>query len=176
MPTLEHEILIDESKPLSFADISRIISGRIKGSSILYVDLEAVRGPYTKARLLGQHDCACVLLTSKQGGVLQRHWTVLLRVGTKFSFFDSLALTFPQLDSLLGSNKLTTFLKSIKSERSTRQLQEHIQKIRTCGCWAAVRCAKFRLTNSQFVKWITSNRNSTPDRTVVKLCYIGLLS
>jgi hypothetical protein len=174
--TLEHEIQIDETHALSFADISRILNGRIKGCSILYVDLETMKGPLTKANMLGQHDCACVLLTSHEGGVLQRHWTVLLKVGTRICFFDSLALRFSQLDSLLGDRKFTTFLKSINAERSTRKLQAHIAKIRTCGCWAAVRCAKFRLTNSQFVKWITSERNSSPDRTVVKLCYIGLLS
>ena len=175
MPTLEHELTLDESHALSFADISRIINGRIKGCSILYVDLETIKGPLTKSNMIGEHDCACILLTSRVGG-LQRHWTVLLKHGAKFSFFDSLALRFPEIDALLGDRKLTKFLKSIHAERSTRKLQEHIRKIRTCGAWAAVRCAKFRLTNSQFVKWITSERNSSPDRTVIKLCYIGLLS
>jgi len=176
MVTLEHEIKIDESNALSFQDISRILNGRVRGCSVLYVDLESIKGPLTKSNMLGEHDCACILLTSHLGGLLQRHWTVLLKVKTKYCFFDSLALRFPQIDELLGDKKLTQFLKSIKAERSTRQLQEHIKKIRTCGCWAAVRCAKYKLTNSQFVKWITSNRNSHPDRTVVKLCYIGILS
>ena len=176
MATLEHEINIDETHALSFADISRILSGRVKGCSILYVDLEAIRGPYTKENMIGEHDASCLLLTSKLGGVLQRHWTVLCKHKNKFSFFDSLALRFPQLDSLLASNKLTSFLKSIRAEKSTRKLQAHITKIRTCGAWAAIRCAKWKLTNSQFVKWITSTKDSTPDRTVVKLCFLGLLT
>ncbi len=176
MTTLEHEITIDEKKPLSFQDISRILKGRVKGCSMVYVDLETIRGELTLSRMLGEHDCACILLTSHVGGVLQRHWTVLLKVKHRYCFFDSLALRFPQLDSLLGDKRLTDFLKKIKVERSTRKLQAHISKIRTCGCWAAVRCAKFRLTNSQFVKWITSNKHMVPDRTVVKLCLIGLLT
>ena len=176
MPTLEHEITIDESQPLSFADISRIISGRIKGCSIVYCDLETVKPPYSMSRILGDHDCACVLLTSNLGGVLQRHWTVLIKRGKQYSYFDSLALRFPQIDALLGSQDFTIFLKESNVERSTRKLQEHITKIRTCGCHAAVRCAKYKLSNAQYVKWLTSSRHSTADRTVVKLCYLGLIS
>ena len=176
MPTLEHEITIDESQPLSFADISRIVSGRIKGCSIVYCDLETVKPPYTMSKVLGEHDCACVLLSSNLGGVLQRHWTVLLKRGKKYSFFDSLALRFSQIDALLGSKDFTNFLKESKCEKSTRKMQEHITKVRTCGCHAAVRCAKFKLSNSEYVKWLTSSRSSTADRTVVKLCYLGLLS
>ena len=176
MATLEHEITIDETHALSFADISRILSGRIRGCSILYVDLETMKGPLSLSRMLGDHDVACILITSKLGGILQRHWTVLLKIKSKYAFFDSLALRFPQLDALIGDKRLTDFLKKIKAERSTRKLQEHISKIRTCGCHVAVRCAKFRLSNSQYVKWITSDRHSTSDRTVVKLCLIGLLT
>ena len=178
MGTLESEITVDESKPLSFADISRIISGRIRGCSILYVDLETIKlKTYTLDRLLGQHDCACLLITAQgQGGGVQRHWTVLHKLKNKYYFFDSLALRWPMLDSLIGDNRLTTFLKSIKAVPSTRKLQAHITKVRTCGCWAAVRCAKYKLNYTQFVKWVTSNRHSTADRTVVKLCLIGLLT
>ena len=176
MGTLEHDITIDETQPLSFADISRILNGRVKGCSILYVDLENVRGKYTLERLLGQHDCACILITAKATGQTQRHWTVLHRLKNKYYFFDSLALRWPTLDALIGDNRLTTFLKSIKAVPSTRKLQAHIRKIRTCGCWAAIRCAKYKLNYSQFVKWVTSNRHTTADRTVVKLCYLGLLT
>ena len=176
MGTLEQEISIDETHPLSFQDISRILSGRVKGASILYVDLESIRGPLTKTNMIGEHDSSCILLTSKIGAIVQRHWTVLCKHKKGFSFFDSLALRWPQLDALLMDERLTLFLKSIKAERSTRKLQAHITKIRTCGCWAAVRCAKHKLTNSQFVKWVTSVRNVVPDRTVVKLCYLGLLT
>ena len=50
MGTLEHDITIDESEALSFADISRILNGRVKGCSILYVDLENVLSIGTFAR------------------------------------------------------------------------------------------------------------------------------
>jgi hypothetical protein len=173
MSTLEHEITVDESQPLSFADISRIVSGRIRGCSILYVDLETIKTKYTLERLLGQHDCACLLITALGN---QRHWTVLSKLKGKYYFFDSLALRWPMLDTLIGDNKLTTFLKSIKAVPSTRKLQAHIRKVKTCGCHASVRCAKYKLTNSEYVKWLTSNRHSTADRTVVKLCYLGLLT
>ena len=175
MSTLEHDISIDESEALSFADISRILSGRVKGCSILYVDLENVKQKYTLERLLGQHDCACILVTAHAAGD-QRHWTVLHKLKGTYYFFDSLALNWPMLDQLIGDNRLTTFLKTIKAQKSTRKLQAHIRKIRTCGCHAAIRCAKYKLNYSQYVKWLTSNRNSTADRTVVKLCYLGLLS
>ena len=176
MSTLEHEVTIDETHALSFADISKILSGRVSGASILYVDLESIRTEYTLRNMLGAHDASCILLTSKLGGIVQRHWTVLCKRGNKYSFFDSLAMRFGQLDRLLQSNKLTSFLKKIHAEKSTRKLQAHITKIRTCGCWAAVRSAKFKLSNSQFVKWVTSTKDVEPDRVVVKLCYLGLLS
>jgi hypothetical protein len=178
MGTLESEITLDESKALSFADISRIITGRIHGCSILYVDLETIKAKtYTLERMLGQHDCACLLITAiSPGGGVQRHWTVLHKLKNRYYFFDSLALRWPLLDSLIGDTRLSTFLKSIKAVPSTRKLQAHIRKVRTCGCWAAVRCAKYKLSYSEFVKWVTSNRHSTADRTVVKLCLIGLLT
>ena len=116
MGTLEHDITIDESQPLSFADISRILNGRVKGCSILYVDLENVRGKYTLERLLGQHDCACILITAKATGQIQRHWTVLHKLKNKYYFYDSLALRWSTLDALIGDNRLTTFLKSIKAQ------------------------------------------------------------
>ena len=172
MTTLEHEISIDESQPLSFADISRILSGRVKCVSILYVDLENVKGKYTLERLLGQHNCACLLITAAGN---QRHWTVLSKLKSKYYFFDSLALRWPMLDALIGDNRLTSFLKSIKAVPSTRKLQAHIRKVRTCGCHAAIRCAKYKLNYSEYVKWLTSSRNSTADRTV-RLCYLGLLT
>lgn len=176
MGTLESEITLDESKPLSFADISRIIKGRIRGCSILYVDLETIRGKYTVERLIGQHDCACILITATNNGGVQRHWTVLHKLKNRYYFFDSLALRWPMLDALIGDNRLTSFMKSIKAVPSTRKLQAHIKMIRTCGCWAAVRCAKYQLNYTQFVKWVTSNRHTTADRTVVQLCLIGLLT
>ena len=174
--SLEREITLDESEPLSFADISRILNGRVKGCSILYVDLENVRGEYTLSKLLGQHDCACILITATSSGQTQRHWTVLHKLKGKYYFFDSLGLPWPLMAALIGDNKLTTFLKSIKAVPSTRKLQAHIKKIRTCGCWASIRCSKYKLTYTQFVKWITGNRTSTPDREVTKLCYLGLLT
>ena len=90
MGTLEHDITIDESEPLSFADISRILSGRVHGCSILYVDLENIKGKYTLQRLSGQHDCACILVTANAAGK-QRHWTVLHKLKGKYYFFDYLS-------------------------------------------------------------------------------------
>jgi len=176
MKTLAQEITIDERNALTFADISRILSARVKGMSVLYVDLEVIKGKYTESRLIGGHDCACILITARRGNQVQRHWTVLLKIKNHYEFFDSLGLSWTALSGIIGNTKLQDFLTSIRAVPSKRKLQAHIRKIRTCGCWAAIRCAKYKLTNAQFVKWVTSVDSRDPDRTVVSLCYIGLLT
>ena len=175
MSTLSHELDQEENESLSFQDISRILSGRVKNASIVYSDLETIRGNYSLARILGSHDCACCLVTARRGRQVQRHWCTLLRIKGKIYWFDSLALPFSELDSLIGDNKLTSFLKKVKAVPNHRKLQAHLSKVKTCGCWTALRCAKYKLTNQQFVTWITSgNPRMDLDRKVAMLCYIGL--
>jgi hypothetical protein len=178
---LSKELILDESTALSFADISKILSGRVKHLSCVYVDLENYKKPYTVEHMLGKHNVAAILLTVKLDHKIQRHWTALLRVPGKgreqYQFFDSLALKWPVLSELLNDGgKFVGFLKRISARPSTKQLQEHMRKVRTCGAWVAIRAAKYKLTNSQFVHWILSIRGMHGDQVVVMLCYLGLLT
>ena len=175
--TLKQLVNIDESLALSFPEISRVLSGRFgQGKTIYFCDLETVKGPYTQEKIIAHHDCAAILLSATLGGSTQRHWTCLVRNSRGYSFFDSLAMTWKTLDHLLGSSEFTDFLRKIKAEPSTRKLQSHSRKVRTCGCHVAVRMAFLKKTNSEFVKFITSDRHRTVDETVVTLCVIGLLN
>ena len=175
--TLKALVQLDESLALSFPEISKILTGRFgQGKTIYYCDLETVKGSYTRERLIGQHDCAAILISADLGGGVQRHWTALLRSKKGFSFFDFLGMTYRTLDHLLGDTRLTDFLREIKAEPSTRKLQSHSRKVRTCGCHIAVRMAFFKKSNSEYVKFITSDRHRTVDETVVTLCCIGLLN
>jgi len=184
MSTLAHELKVDESKPTSFATISRILEGRVSGLRMTYVDLINHKGQYTVESILGSHNAAAILLTVIVPGskVQQRHWTLLIRQknsrkGNEFQFFDSLAIKPQSLTRLLNDNgKFVNFLKRIKAKLSVKQLQEDIKKVRTCGAWISVRAAKYKLTNAEFVRWILSERNSTGDITVIRLCYLGLLT
>ena len=175
--TLKELVNIDESLALSFPEISKILTGRFgQGRTIFFCDLETIEGDYTQKRIIGHHDCSAVLLSAKLGGQTQRHWTCICKNKKGYSFFDSLGMTWKTLDHLLGSTKFTNFLRQIKAEPSTRKLQSHSRKVRTCGCHVAVRMAFFKKTNSEYVKFITSDRHRTVDETVVSLCVIGLLN
>ena len=177
MSTLKALVQIDEAKALSFPEIAKILTGRFgRGKTIYYCDLETVKGGYTQEKIIGHHNCAAVLISANLGGGIQRHWTALIKHRKGYSFFDSLGMTFRTLDHLLGDTRLTDFLRSIKAEPSTRKLQSHSRKIRTCGCHIAVRMAFNEKTNSEYVKFITSDRHRTVDETVVTLCTIGLLN
>jgi len=177
MATLKALVQLDEKLALSFPEISKILTGRFgQGKTIYYCDLETVKGGYTRERLIGQHDCAAILVSADLGGGVQRHWTALIKNKKGFSFFDSLGMTYRTLDHLLGDTRLTDFLREIKAEPSTRKLQSHSRKIRTCGCHISVRMALCKKTNSEYVKFITSDRHRTVDETVVTLCAIGLLN
>ena len=177
MATLKALVQLDESLALSFPEISKILSGRFgQGKTIYYCDLETVKGEYTRQRIIGQHDCAAILISADLGGGIQRHWTALIRNRKGYSFFDSLGMTFRTLDHLQGNTKFTDFLREIKAEPSTRKLQSHSRKVRTCGCHIAVRMAFWKKSNSEYVKFITSDRHRTVDETVVTLCCIGLLN
>jgi hypothetical protein len=175
--TLKELVQIDESEALSFPEIAKVLTGRFgRGKTIFYCDLETIKGPYTREKLIGHHDCAAVLVSANLGGGVQRHWTALIKHKKGFSFFDSLGMTYKTLDHLLGDSKLTNFLREIKAEPSTRKLQSHSRKVRTCGCHIACRMAFNEKTNSEYVKFITSDRHRTVDETVVTLCCIGLLN
>ena len=175
--TLKELLAIDESQALSFPEIAKILTGRFgKGKTIYYCDLETVKGEYTREKIIGHHDCAAVLLSANLGRGVQRHWTALIKHKRGYSFFDSLGMTYKTIDHLLEDSRLTDFLRQIRAEPSTRKLQSHSRKIRTCGCHVAVRMAFNSKTNAQYVKFITSDRHRTVDETVVTLCCIGLLN
>ena len=176
--TLKELLQIDESTALSFPEISRILTGRFgRGKTIYYCDLETIKGRYTQHNIIGHHNMAAILLSASiGGGPTQRHWTALIKTAKGYSFFDSLGMSWKTLDNLLGDTRLTDFLGEIKAERSTRKLQSHSRKVRTCGCHVATRLAFHKKTNKQYVKFITSDRHRTVDETVVTLCCIGLLN
>jgi len=179
MATLKELVRIDESLALSFPEISRILTGRFgQGKTIYYCDLETIKGPYTQQNIIGHHDCAAILLSASLGGgtKVQRHWTGLIKNAKGYSFFDSLGMSWKTLDHILGDSRLTDFLREIKAEPSTRKLQSHSRKIRTCGMHLSCRLAFHKKTNSEYVKFITSDRHRTVDETVVTLCVIGLLN
>lgn len=178
---LSKELQIDEATALSFSDISKILSGRVKHLSCVYIDLENYKKDYTPEAMLGKHNVAAILLTVKLDRKIQRHWTALLRLPRKgrdqYQFFDSLALKWPVLSDLLNDGgKFVSFLKSINARPSVKQVQEHMRKVRTCGAWVAIRAAKYKLTNTEFVRWILSMRGMHGDQVVIMLCYLGLLT
>ena len=176
MATLGEELKQDESTPISFQDITKQLQGRVKGLSMVYVDLISHKGEYTLQSILGRHNVAAVLLTVVVPGdrKQQRHWACLVKNKKGFFWFDSLAIPWTSLTRMLRDNgRFVNFLKSIHAKPSTRVLQENRKKIRTCGLWLVTRAAKFRMTNAEFVRWILSIRGSHPDRTVAMLTYFG---
>jgi hypothetical protein len=166
MSTLGEQLAIDESTPISFQDITKQLNGRVSGLSMVYVDLINHKKNYDLHNILGRHNVAAILLTVVVPGSRkqQRHWACLVKNKKGFFWFDSLAIPW----------QFVSFLKSVRAKPSTKVLQENREKIRTCGLWLVCRSAKFKLSNSEFIRWILSIRGSHPDRTVAMLCYFGM--
>ena len=179
MTTLGEELKVDENTPISFADITRQLQGRVHGLSMVYVDLINHKGDYSLQSILGRHNVAAILLTVMAPGSRkkQRHWASLVKNKKGFYWFDSLAIPWNTLTKMLHDNgKFVNFLKSINAKPSTKVLQENRKKIRTCGLWLTVRAAKYKLSNAEFVRWILSIRGTHADRTIATLCYFGMLT
>ena len=187
MTTLAHLINSDMQKAWSFADIARSVRGRVKGLKMKYIDQENFRQQWTPGNVFGSHNVVAILLTVVVPGEKrkQKHWVCLLKLKNKgasdtYQFFDSLNLEWPVLSEMLRDNgKFVQFLKKIKARPSTKQLQKEISDVRTCGAWVVCRSAfgvAYNLTNSQFVHFILSEKGSSPDRTCIKLCALGMLT
>ena len=175
--TLGEQLKIDENTPISFADMTKQLQGRVSGLSMKYVDLINHKGDYSIQSILGKHNVVAILLTVVAPGstTKQRHWACLVSNKKGFFWFDSLAIPWNILTKMLKDNgKFIKFLKSINAKPSKKVLQENRKKIRTCGLWLTVRAAKYKLSNAEFVRWILSVRGTHADRTVATLCYFGM--
>ena len=179
--TLSQELKWDESNPLDFRDIRRIIDnrgGKAHGLRAGYVDLESVKGPYTEKRFLPSgHNAACILMTAHMGGKLQRHWVSLIRNGKGTFFFDSLALGFPMITRILNDGgKFVKFLKKMKVKTNTKAIQASHKLIRTCGLHTAVRVFCWQMSNTEYLRYLLSMGNClNPDKLVALLTIIGHL-
>lgn len=179
--TLKQELRYDESQALDFRDIRRILDqrgGKSHGLRAGYVDLESVKGAYTLDRFLPRgHNACCVLLSTRLGGGVQRHWTALLRNSKGIFFFDSLDLKPPMLSKILDDGgKFTAFLKKIKANTSNKKLQQNHKMVRTCGLHVAVRVFCWQMSNAQYLKYLLSATNCvSPDKLVALMTIIGHL-
>ena len=179
--TLAQELKWDESDPLDFRDIRRIIDnrgGKAHGLRAGYVDLESVKGEYTEKRFLpAGHNCCCILLTAHLGGKIQRHWVSLVRNGKGLWFFDSLALGPPMLTRILGDKgKFASFLKKIGAKMNSKKVQASHKLIKTCGLHTAVRVFCWQMSNHEYLQYLLSMTNClTPDKLVALLTIIGHL-
>lgn len=177
--TLKQELRYDESQALDFRDIRRILDqrgGKSHGLRAGYVDLESVKGSYTLERFLPRtHNACLVLLTTRMGGSLQRHWTALLRNSKGIFFFDSLDLKGPMLSKILGDRgKFASFLKSIRANTTNKKLQASHKMVRTCGLHAAVRVFCWQMSNAEYIRYLLSATNCvSPDKLVALMTIIG---
>ena len=183
MTTLGHLLHRDTKHAWSFADITRLLQGRVRSLKMKFIDQEEHKD-WTMNGVFGKsHNAAAILLTVFVPGMRrkQRHWVCLLRPrGKPIQFFDSLAMPLPELSALLKDDgKFVGFLKRIKAVRSTKRLQEDISTNKTCGAWVAVRAAfgtALNLTNAEFNHFILSEKGTKPDLTCMKLVAIGMLT
>ena len=179
--TLRQELKYDESQPLDFRDIRRLLDKRGGKSNNLragYVDLESVKGDYHIERFLPRgHNACCVLLTANLGGTTQRHWTCLIRNKGGLFFFDSLRLGFAMLSKILDDGgKFANFLRKHNASYNTKKLQASHKLVRTCGLHTAVRLFCFQMTNAEYQNWILSATSCmNPDQLVGLMTIIGHL-
>ena len=179
--TLKQELRWDESQALDFRDIRRILDqrgGKSDGLKAGYVDLESVKGEYTLDRFLPRgHNACCVLLSTRLGGGVQRHWTALLRNSKGVFFFDSLDLKAVTLSKILEDDgKFVRFLKSVGANMVNKKLQESHKMVRTCGLHVVVRVFCWQMSNAQYLQYLLSATNCvSPDKLVALMTIIGHL-
>ena len=179
--TLKQELRWDESQALDFRDIRRILDqrgGKSDGLTAGYVDLESVKGEYTLDRFLPRgHNVCCVLLSTRLGGGVQRHWTALLRNSKGVFFFDSLDLKPVMLSKILeDGGKFVRFLKKVGANMVNKKLQESHKMVRTCGLHVVVRVFCWQMSNAQYIQYLLSATNCvSPDKLVALMTIIGHL-
>ena len=170
--SLAHEIITDETTALDYEDISKLLSGRVKGMRLGFVDLETLKS-YSMDTFLPHHrNCCCVLLTAAFGNRVQRHWSTMIRNKHGIFFWESLGLGASMLQKVTGSTRFLNLLKTNRVHINNHQLQHESRKIRTCGLHAAIRISKFGLSNRQYNTWLQSMK-IPPDETVALLAYLG---
>ena len=110
------ELKHDESESLSYSDLKKIMAGRIAGLKIGFVDLENTPN-ITMERILPAHrNAAFILLTHKDLHSTQRHWSVLIKNGHGFMFWESLAMKPAVLGHKIDNNRFIRMLKRHKCE------------------------------------------------------------
>ncbi len=170
--SLGREIQTDESTALDYNDISKLLSGRVSGMRMGFVDLENLH-EYKLENFLPHHrNCCAILLTATFGNRIQRHWSCLIRNPKGLFFFESLGLGKTLLSRVLGNSKFVSFLESINAQVNTHKLQRNSAKIRTCGLHLCIRLAKRKLTNREYSHWLQTI-SLKPDETVALLSYLG---
>ena len=128
--SLAHEIITDESTALDYEDIAKLLSGRVKGMKLGFVDLETLKS-YSMETFLPRHrNCCCVLLTASFGNKIQRHWSVLVRNKRGIFFYESLGLGPVMLEKVTGSSKFLNLLKTNRVRINNHQVQRESKKIR----------------------------------------------
>ncbi len=179
--TLKQELKYDESQPLDFRDIRRILDqrgGKSHGLRAGYVDLESVKGNYTLDRFFPKgHNVCCVLLSTKLGGGVQRHWTALIRNGKGMFWFDSMNLGSAMLTRILeDGGKFVEFLEGNKVQMGNKKLQASHTLVRTCGLHVAVRVFCWQMSNAEYYRYLLSATNCvSPDKLVALMTIIGHL-
>ena len=179
--TLKQELRWDESQALDFRVIRRILDqrgGKSDGLKAGYVDLERVKGEYTLDRFLPRgHTVCCVLLSTRLGGGVQRHWTALLRNSKGVFFFDSLDLKPVMLSKILeDGGKFVRFLKKVGANMVNKKLQQSHKMVRTCGLHVVVRVFCWQMSNAQYIQYLLSATNCvSPDKLVALMTIIGHL-
>ena len=170
--SLASEIKTDESTALDYEQISKLLSRRVHGMRLGFVDLETVKS-FTMDTFLPHHrNCCAVLLTAGFGARVQRHWAVMLRNTHGIFFWESLGLGASMLQKVTGSTKFLELLRKHRVKINNHQVQRESRQIRTCGLHVAVRISKFGMSNHQYNTWLTSMKLH-PDETVALLTFLG---
>ena len=131
--SLAHEIKTDESTALDYEQISKLLSRRVHGMRLGFVDLETVKS-FTMDTFLPHHrNCCAVLLTAGFGTKIQRHWSVMCRNAHGIFFWESLGLGPSLLQKVTGSTKFLDFLRKHRVKINKHQVQRESRQIRTCG-------------------------------------------
>ena len=168
---LSQDLKHDESQPLDYIEIAKVLHGRVSGMKLGLVDLEKPHRYEVKKFLPSHRNCCAILLSATIQGKIQRHWGVMIRNTNGIFFFESLGLG-RKLKHLLDDHKFYDFLVQNKIKINSHRLQKDSTKIATCGLYVCVRVAKHEMTNNEFAKWLHSSPIDT-DTTVTMLTIMG---
>jgi hypothetical protein len=138
---------------------------------VKYADLDQYQHIYD---LLPNRTDFCFILTESKYNM--GHWTVLVRNGSNFEYFDSYSdspksiLDFipKYMNKQLGNNWSQDLGKIIKSIKPSDKFlynkfpfQQEMNDVNTCGRWVIIRVATFlkeSINNKQFLSFIKKNQ------------------